>query len=76
MGVKGPLQGGKGGGAVRGVTGVKRGENRRRRKGGEEEKGENLHIYNRKVLFVCNVFAYLWFQVGFHGYSWFQVGNS
>ena len=33
-------------------------------------------IYNRKVLFVCNVFAYLWFQVGFHGYSWFQVGNS
>ena len=39
-----------------------------------------ISIYNRKVLSVClsvcNVFVYLWFQVGFHGYSWFQVGYS
>ena len=35
VGVKGPLQGGKGGGAVRGVTRVKGGENRRRRKRGK-----------------------------------------
>ena len=40
VGVKGPLQGGKGGGAARGVTGVtdvKGGDNRRKRKRGEEE---------------------------------------
>ena len=58
MGVKGPLQGGKGGGAVRGVTGVKRGENRRRRKGGEEEKGENLYIIGRFCLSVTFLLIY------------------
>ena len=41
-----------------------------------------ISIYNRKVLFVRDVFVYScqvgfsWFQVGFHGFSWFQVGCS
>ena len=41
-----------------------------------------ISLYNRKVLFVRDVFVYScqvgfsWFQVGFHGFSWFQVGCS
>ena len=51
MGVRRPLQGGKGGWCgERGNrgTGVKGGENRRRRKGGEEEKGENKNKRRRR----------------------------
>ena len=43
----------------------------------------NLYIIGSFCVSVCNVFVYLWFQVGFpqfpvgfHGFSWFQVGFS
>ena len=36
----------------------------------------DLYIIGRFCLSVCNVFVYLWFQVGFHGFSWFWVGFS